>query len=143
MSMNNEELSIKMAVFENQLSNLVASNTRIEASVEKIASLDRTIAEIVANYGFMSQKLIEVERETAMCSANHARETEKLWLEISTAKDRISHANGVAVTAIWFICGACVVAGSFLTFLFNTANSNKEVNIQQTQQIQQLEKKVN
>jgi hypothetical protein len=139
MSMNNEELSVKFAVMESQLTALVASNLRIEAAMDKIASIDRTIAEITSDSRYVNEKIRDIEKDTAHCMASHERESQKLWSEVATLKDAVSHARGIAKTAIWFIGGASVVAGAFFTYLFNTAAWNKETNIKQNQEIHELQ----
>jgi hypothetical protein len=149
MSMNNEELSLKFAVMENQLTTLVASNLRIEAAMDKISSLDKMIAQITSDNKHITQKLVDVARDTEICASSHERETTKLWDQITQIKDRITivqteaktevtHVRSVAKTAVWFASGIFVVAGSFFTYLFNTASLNKETNVKQTQEIQEI-----
>lgn len=138
MSMNNEELSVKFAVMESQLTMLLASNVRIEAAMDRISSLDKMITQITSDNKHLNQKVLEIEKDTALCAASHKSEDEKLWSEVSILKDAVSNARGTARTTIWFITGMCVVAGSFFTYLFNTADDNKDVNTRQTQEIQDL-----
>jgi hypothetical protein len=138
MSMNNEELSVKFAVMESQLTMLLASNVRIEAAMDRISSLDKMITQINSDNKYLSQKVLEIEKDTALCAASHKSEDEKLWAEVSDLKDSVSSARGMARTAIWFISGMALVAGSFFTYLFNTAGLNKETNVRQSQEIQEL-----
>lgn len=143
MSMNNEELSIKFAVMENQLSNLVASNLRIEDALIKLGALDKAIAEMVASSTYLHQKVIEIDRDTSQCAAANTEKNIKVWEELNHLKEKISHAHGIALTAIWFVTAVTAVLGAFLGFLFNTAASNKDTNTVQTQQIQQLKEQAN
>jgi hypothetical protein len=138
MSMNNEELSVKFAVMESQLTMLLASNVRIEAAMDRISSLDKMITQITSDNKYLNQKVLEIEKDTALCAASHKSEDEKLSSEVSILKDAVSNARGMARTAIWFIAGVSVVAGSFFTYLFNTASLNKETNVKQSQEILEL-----
>jgi hypothetical protein len=139
MSMNNEELSLKFAVMENQLTTLVASNQRIEAAMGMIASLDKSIAEIKSDHKHFTTKIAEVERDTAICAADRDRQHDKILVELNNVKTDTNHAKSVAKTAIWFLSGLGSIATGFFIYLFNTADMNKDVNTRQTQEIQDLQ----
>jgi len=142
MAMDNEQLSTKLAVMENQIGSLVQSNQRIESALEKIAGFDKSLAELIQKHSYLSERIIEVEKETEKCAQSHIRETEKLWIEVSALNKLAHKANGIAIGGLVFLSIITGIATFFFTFLFNTANENKTAIAEHKQQIKQAERQI-
>lgn len=127
MSMNTEELSTKFAVMENQLGNLMDATVRIENSIIKLGTLDKTMSEIVVSNTYMHQKVVDLEKDSGYIS-----------LALNTANGEITKAQGAVTSAKYLLSAFAFIAACFFGYLFNTAQDNKRVNIQQTEQIEYL-----
>lgn len=140
MALDVEQITTKLAVFESQMSTLLQSNLRIEQSLERLGILDKTLSEIVQRNAYLTEKLIEVSKEVEKCAKSHEIETSRLWVEVTTLKDKANRAHGVSIGAIALLGIIASIATYFLTFLFTTANENKAARIQQHEKIQHIER---
>lgn len=140
MALDNEQISTKLAVMESQISTLVQSSQRVEALLERISLFDKTQAELLQRYAFLSERLVEVTTKVDKCAESHEKETAKLWSEVTELKDKANRAHGIGIGAMAFAGVIACIATYFFTFLFSTAQENKASNIRQDQQIIQLDK---
>lgn len=140
MALDNEQISTKLAVMESQISTLVQSSQRVEALLERISLFDKTQAELLQRYSFLSERLVEVTTKVDKCAESHEKETAKLWAEVTELKDKANRAHGIGIGAMAFAGVIACIATYFFTFLFSTAQENKASNIRQDQQIIQLDK---
>jgi pyridoxine 5'-phosphate synthase PdxJ len=142
MPLDNEQISTKLAVMENQISTLVQSSQRVEALLERISLFDKTQSELLQRYTYLNERHIETSTKVDKCAESHEKETVKLWSEVTELKDKANKAHGIGLGAMAFAGVIACIATYFFTFLFSTAQENKAGNIRQDQQIIQIEKEL-
>lgn len=142
MSMTNEQFSVKQAVQDEKLSNIEASNLRIENRLDQLNVLAKTMAEIVASNNFMHQKYIELERVSSHNDALQLAENALIWKEHNELSKKAGQAYGIAIASIFFITSISAVYYPKIESLYDRAGSNKDANTTQTQQIENLKERI-
>lgn len=140
MALDIEQISTKLAVVESQVNTLVLSSQRVEALLERISLFDKTQAELLQRHSYLNERFVEVAKDVEKCAESHAKETTKLWSEVTFLKEKANKAHGVGIGAMALLGIIASIATYFFTFLFTTAHENKAALIKQGQQIIQIEK---
>lgn len=140
--MSNEQFSVKQAVQDEKLSNIEASNLRIEHRLDKLNALEKTMAEIVASNNFMHQKYVDVEHISAQNESKQKEENALIWKEHNELSKKLGQAHGMAIASIFFISAISAVYYPRIETLYLYAGNNKDLNTTQTQQIQNLHDRI-
>ena len=127
MSLSNEDLSIKLATMEGQMSSLVISVNRIEASITRLILIDRTIAELGVSFLHVKEAVLTANRDIENIKTESRNDAHVInnRVDVCTAlisenKDRITFASG----AVWVITGLMTVLLLMGAWLFNRVDYN-------------------
>jgi hypothetical protein len=141
-TMDNQEISTELAVMKSQITMLVQITQRVEALLEKMASFDKSQAELVQRFNGLQEKSIETAKKVESCSNAHESDNGRLWVEVSGLNAKANRAQGIAIGAMSLMGVLIIVGGFFTDYLFETAQSNKGGLIELRGKVDQLEKYV-
>jgi t-SNARE complex subunit (syntaxin) len=142
MAMDNEQISTELAVMKSQITMLVQISQRVEALLEKIASFDKTQAELLQRFNNLQEKTIENAKKVEVCSSSHESDNGKLWTEVSALSAKANRAQGIAIGAMSLLFIIVIIAGFFSDYLFTTAQGNKDRITSHSERINNLEKEL-
>lgn len=130
MSSSNEDLSIKLATMEAQISSVVDSVSRIEASITRLILIDRTMAELAVSSLHTKEAIVTANRDIEAIKSENRIESQLVNARvdfcsklIGESKDKITFASG----AVWVLTACIGIILMVSAWMFNRIDYNHKL----------------
>lgn len=142
-----DDTGIKLAQVEIKLQSVVSIVERIESTIERFVSLDRTIAELAIQHSHTQEKIADLRNSVTVCNQAHRVATEALTIKTNATHDKVNELENKSSGALRIVSWFCGLATAGLlasgAWVFQTASESAKVNAVQQERIERMERDLN
>lgn len=137
--MTNDDLAAKLGHMEGFLKGLGESVKRIEAAVDKVIALDRSVAEHAIRFESQQREIRGLEHDIKNCQHSHRLASELQGKRVEKLEEDANKVRGVllamkifsgVVVALLTVCAGWVYNRAELNYVTNTAQAYEIANLQ-------------
>jgi hypothetical protein len=147
MVVTNEELASQIGSLTGLVQSMVARFDRVEESLKSIASLDKAVSQQDMKIQALQKETGELAHDIKNCRQHHVNESALVARRVETLEvfKNKSEGGAYAMKLVFGVLWAVfiVVAGGFSKWVYDRAESNREMNLQQEFRDSQFEKDLN